>query len=1463
MLNKIIDFSIRNKLIVALFTLGLIIYGIISLLKLPIDAVPDITNNQVMVITVSPGLGAPDVERFITVPVEQATRNVPGIKEQRSFSRFGLSIVTVVFDDATDVYWARQQISERLITVQSQIPAGMGTPEMGPVTTGLGEIFQYVVKAKPGYEGKYSLMELRSIQDWIVRRQLLGTRGVADVSSFGGSLKQYEVAVKTDQLKSFGLTISDVFAALQDNNQNAGGAYIEKGPNVLFIRTEGLVKNLADMENIVVKRVNGSIPVLIKNIAVVRYGQAIRYGATVYGADGEVPGAVVMMLKGGNSNEVIHNIKEKIKTIEASLPEGVIIEPFLDRTKMVDNAIGTVKTNLIEGALIVVFVLVIFLGNLRAGFIVASVIPLSLLFAMIMMNLAGTSGNLMSLGALDFGLLVDGGVIIVEAVLHKLHFGIRHRGVGNAVLSQHEMDEEVAGSSKKMMNAAAFGQIIILVVYLPVLTLEGIEGKMFRPMAETVSFAILGAFLLSLTYIPMMSSLFLSKKLGVKPSLSDRMMEKVTNWYTPLLRKVLNFPKTIVSVSVALFAVAFYIMTTLGGEFIPKLEEGDFAVETRLLTGSSLSNTVDAVQKTARVLLDSFPEVKKVVTKIGSGEIPTDPMPLEAADMMVILKDKKEWTSAKTFDQLAERMSNALQQVPGVTTGFQFPVQMRFNELMTGARQDVVCKIFGDDLDSLAAMAERMGLLINQVEGAKDLYVETVTGVPQMVITYKRDAIARYGASVMEINRIVQAAYAGSKAGEVFEGDKRYDLVVRLSNEQKGDISNLNNLMIGVADGLQVPLYELATVEMKEGPYQIQREEARRRIMVGFNVRGRDVQSIVEELQQKVKSHIQLPAGYSITYGGQYENLQNATNRLAIALPVALLLIFVLLYFAFNKIKYGLLIFSAIPLSATGGVFSLWLRDMPFSISAGVGFIALFGVAVLNGIVLITEIVRLRTTDESPVKDIVVKATEARLRPILMTASVASLGFLPMALSNGAGAEVQRPLATVVIGGLLTATVLTLAVLPCLYMLFDRRSQKSKHQHMKALITIGVMVLCGSLTAQTPGLSETPVRKMHLEEVLQLAVEKAPGLQVSRLQEKYYGILPATARDIPKTQFGSEIGNYNSAAGFDAKISILQPFSSGMLYQKQKNLFEAFLETAKVNTAVQVMDVKRLARQLYVQLQYYQSNLLLLNQVDSIFAGYQRIATLRLEKGEANLLEKTSIDNMVMQNKLQISMQEADFHAVQLQLGLLLQADARIVAQDPLSSELKLFDSARWKTNPTITWYQKQQEQAAAETDLAKARMKPDWQLGYVNQSLNGWQMLGDRTEKQFRFGDRFSSVTLGMAVPVFTKAQKQKVNAARANEAVAAASTQAAVVQLQTRLDKAWQDYEKFGKAVLYYEKSARQQAEVIIRTANLNYKNGQINYIEWGMLLNQAIAIRSQYIESLRQLNIAESELNYLFNN
>ncbi|HMP87826.1 MAG TPA: CusA/CzcA family heavy metal efflux RND transporter, partial [Lacibacter sp.] len=786
MLNKVIQFSIHNKLIIGLLMLFWVGYGSLQLTRLPIDAVPDITNNQVQVITVTPALGAPDVERLITFPIEQACSNIPGLIEIRSFSRFGLSLVTIVFNDETDVYWARQQISERLREVQQVIPAGVGSPTLAPVTTGLGEIYQYVVRPAKGYEEKYDIRELRSIQDWIIRRQLLGTPGVADVSSFGGELKQYEIAVKPNELKSYNLTIADVFAAIERSNQNTGGAYIEKGPTILYIRSEGLVKNMADIENIVVKQTVNGVPVLVRHVAEVRMGSAIRYGAMCYNDQGEVAGAIVMMLKGENSSAVIKRVKDRIEQIRQTLPEGVVIEPFLDRTKMVNNAIHTVKTNLLEGALIVIFVLVLFLGHLRAGLIVASVIPLSMLFAVSMMNLFGVSGNLMSLGALDFGLIVDGAVIVVEAVMHRLTHARKFATVNK--LTQQQMDTEVNDAASKMMNSAVFGQIIILIVYLPILSLEGIEGKMFKPMAQTVAFAILGAAILSITYVPMMSALLLGSKISHKRTFTDRMMDWLQHRYQPVLTAALKLPRLIIGVAVVLFAGSVILLSQMGGEFIPELEEGDFAVDTRVLTGSNLTTTITVTQQTAGILLSQFPEVEKVVTKIGSGEIPTDPMPIEASDMMVILKDKKKSTPAKSFDELVEKMGEALSVIPGVTNGFQFPVQMRFNELMTGARQDVVCKIFGEDLDTLAQYAGRLGTLIQQVQGARDLYVETVTGMPQIVVSYNRSALAQYGISVSDINNTLNTAFAGQATGTVFEGERRFDLVVRLAGNARQNL---------------------------------------------------------------------------------------------------------------------------------------------------------------------------------------------------------------------------------------------------------------------------------------------------------------------------------------------------------------------------------------------------------------------------------------------------------------------------------------------------------------------------------------------------------------------------------------------------------------------------------------------------------------------------------------------------
>lgn len=1033
MLDKVIYLSIKHKLVIGLFTLALIVLGTYSLLRLPIDAVPDITNNQVQILTIAPSQSALDIERLVTFPVEQTMATIPHIEEMRSFSRFGLSVVTIVFKENVDVYWARQQVNERLAVAAQQIPSGIGSPELAPVTTGLGEIYQYIIRPEKGFEKKFDPMELRSIQDWIVRRQLLGIPGIADVASFGGLLKQYEVALNPDRLRSYNLSISDVFTALEKNNQNTGGAYIDKKPSAWFIRSEGLIGSLDDISDIVVSTTNNGMPVLIRDVAEVRFGHATRYGAMTYNGEGEVVGAVVLMLKGENSNAVVNRVKDRIVEIQKTLPEGVMIEAFLDRSELVGRAIGTVEKNLIEGALIVIIVLVLFLGNLRAGLIVASVIPLAMLFAVSMMYLFGVSGNLMSLGAIDFGLIVDGAVIIVEATMY--HLGMRKL---TTRLTQSEMDGEVYESASKMRTSAAFGELIILIVYLPILALVGVEGKMFKPMAQTVSFAILGAFILSVTYVPMMSALFLSKDATHKKNFSDRMMEFFHRQYTPLINGALRHKLIVIISSVAILVVSLILFARMGGEFLPTLEEGDFAVETRVLTGSSLSYTVESASKAEAVLINEFPdEVKEVVAKIGSSEIPTDPMPIEACDLMVILKPKDDWKKAKTREELAEKMAGALEVIPGVTFGFQQPIQMRFNELMSGVRQDVAVKIFGEDLNVLTDLSQRVAKIVRSVEGARDLYVEEVTGLPQIVVDINRKEVAKYGLNVADINQVINTSFAGQSAGLVFENEQRYDLVVRLGSENRQSIEDVSNVFVTTPSGEQVPLKQLATVEFKIGPNQVQREDAKRRIIVGFNVRGRDVQSVVEEIQSKIDA-MDFPPGYYARYGGQFENLEKAQGRLAIAVPAALLLIFFLLFFTFNSMKQALLIFTAIPMAAIGGVFALMLRGMPFSISAGIGFIALFGVAVLNGIVLVAQFNRLKNDGMVDLNEIILKGTEARLRAVLMTAAVASLGFLPMALATSAGAEVQKPLATVVIGGLISSTILTLFVLPCLYVYFER-----------------------------------------------------------------------------------------------------------------------------------------------------------------------------------------------------------------------------------------------------------------------------------------------------------------------------------------------------------------------------------------------------------------------------------------
>lgn len=1446
MLNKIIEFSIKNKLIIGLFAIALIGYGAYQITKLPIDAVPDITNNQVQVITVAPSFGATDIERLVTFPIERANNNISGLKEIRSFSRFGLSLVTIVFDDATDIYWARQQVAERLQKIQSQIPFGIGTPELGPVSTGLGEIYQYVVRAKKGYEKKYNVTELRTIQDWIVRRQLLGVKGIAEVSSFGGKLKQYEIAIDPNKLQSHNININDVFASLEKNNQNTGGAYIEKGPTVLFIRSEGLFENRTDIENISIKTTSSGNPLFIRDIAEVKLGYSTRYGAMCYNDEGEVAGAVVMMLKGANSSEVITNVKERIKQIEKTLPEGVILEPFLDRTKMVNNAIGTVEQNLLEGALIVVFVLVLFLGNFRAGLLVASVIPLAMLFAIILMNTFGVSGNLMSLGALDFGLIVDGAVIIVEAVMHQLTHNKKFKNINQ--LSQLEMDAEVNYSAGKMMNSAVFGQVIILVVYLPIFTLQGIEGKMFKPMAQTVAFALLGAFVLSLTYIPMMSALFLSKNTKHKTTFSDRMMFSLERIYQFALTKILRFSKTTIGVVIFLFISAIVTLSFLGGEFIPALEEGDFAVETRLLKGSSLKTTIEKTQKAAGILKNQFPEVEKVVTKIGSGEVPTDPMPMEAADMMVILKNKKDWVSAKTFNELAEKMGEALNVIPGLATSFQFPVQMRFNELMTGAKQDVVCKIFGENLDTLSTYAHKLGTLLNTIEGAKNLYVEAVTGMPQIIINYNRSSMAQYGLNISDVNRIINTAFAGQVSGQLYEGEKRFDVVVRLDITNRKNLDDVRNLLISTPQGIQIPLYQLASIDIKDGPNQIQREDAKRRIVIGFNVRGRDVQSIVNELQQKIESNINFPTGYYITYGGAFENLNAAKKRLMIAVPVSLILIFILLFFAFNSIKQGLLIYTAIPLSAIGGIYFLAIRGMPFSISAGVGFIALFGVAVLNGIVLIAEFNRLKKAGHTNLYRIVIEGTKLRLRPVMMTAFVASLGFLPMALSNGAGAEVQRPLATVVIGGLMIATFLTLFVLPILYVLFERSGKTNKTPKMLSSILLSLLFTNYSSKAQNT---------INLQSAIDTALKNNLSIKSEKLKSEYQKKIIKSSASLPQTSVFGEYGQINSYYT-DNRFGISQSLNFPTVYTNQKNILSEEWKTAVLSTALKESEVKKMVSYVFYAYLFLKEKEGLLFKNDSIYSRFLEKANLKFSSGESNVLEKTTAETQRDAITLQLQQLKQELNTVLLQFKLLLNTESEIVPYEEnlkMPSEISV-DKNLMDQHPFMKIIEQQKRISILNQKLEKSKMLPDFQIGYYNMTMKG----NGADNKFYNGSSRFQSVQIGVGVPLFFGAQKAKINATKINKSISENNYLKELHSFQNQYYLALTQYQTNSSTIAYFENNGLKNAELIYNTANKQFDNGEINYLEWVMLTNQAITINSNYLDAVKNLNESIIQLNYL---
>ncbi len=1438
MLNRIIHFSIKNKLIIAVFTIALIIWGFWSATKLPVDALPDVTNNQVQVITRAPTLAAQEVEQFITYPVERSLSNIQGIEEMRSFSRFGLSVITVVFKENINIYFARQLISEKLKSAEEQIPKGMGTPEMGPVTTGLGEIYQYVIHPQKGSEQKYSAMDLRTMQDWIVGRQLTGIPGVAEVTGFGGISKQYEVAVSPERLKAMNVTIPEIFIALQKNNENTGGAYIDRKPNAYFIRGVGLVKTFADIENIVIKHQSG-VPVLIRDVATVQFGSPPRYGALTYNGEKEVVGGIVLMMKGANSASVVELVKERMETIKKSLPEDVVIEAFLDRTDLIDRAINTVKTNLIEGALIVILILVLFLGNFRAGLIVASAIPLSLLFALALMNLFGVSANLMSLGAIDFGLIVDGAVIIVEATLHYL--GVKKI---TGKLSQPQMDEAVESSAKKMMSSAAFGQIIILIVYLPILSLQGVEGKMFKPMAQTVGFAILGALLLSLTYIPMMSALFLSKNLKHKRTFSDRMMGFFQRGYAPLLKGAIKLKYAVIGIAVALLLIAGIIFKNMGSEFIPTLEEGDYAIEFVLPQGSSLSQTTETIMMAERMLL-KFPEVKMVVGKTGAADIATDPMPPEASDLMVILKPKKKWTTTGDFYELAEMMGDKLSTIPGVIAEPSQPIQMRFNELMTGIRQDVAIKIFGENLDTLVAYADKAAKVIGPIKGITQPQVERVDGLPQITIEYDRAKIAGYGLNIDDLNHVISTAFAGEEAGVVFENERKFDLVLRLDSAHRTNLDDVSDLFVPLNDGNQIPLSQVATVSFKTGPAQISRESGKRRIYISFNVSGRDVSSVVKEAQQKLNEKVKLPTGYYYTYGGTFENLQKASARLMIVVPLALLLIFFMLYLTFSSVKDASLIFTAIPMSAIGGVFALLIRGMPFSISAGVGFIALFGVAVLNGIVLISTFNQLEKDGMKDILQRVQEGTRIRLRPVMMTASVAALGFIPMALSSGAGAEVQKPLATVVIGGLITATLLTLVVLPCLYIIFSKK-RKVKIKPVTTIIA-GILLLTSSngLQAQLQ-----PARRLPVSEVITMAKSNLL-YDINKQQIERGKVQINTATALPKTGVFAE--NEDLRPGDNKgilKIGISQNIAWPGLYKAQKNLYTEQLKYYQANTAAFDVDIKREVRTVYYQLWYLQDKQQLFLRLDSIYRSLNDAAILKVKTGDSPGLD--SISANVRMKELQALLQQTG-NEVQIQQRVMMQLLNTEETLLPLLLPLEKMSMpgvANDSVHPVLALQSQNINIANAGIGVIKNENKPEFSGRFFSQRLWGAK-------------DPFTGFSVSAAFPLFgANAYRSKVKVAQADMAVQQKQYDYSKQVLSTQRMQRHQEVERNRSMLAFYETTGLKQANEIIKAASLAYRAGEISFAELSQFLTQAIEIQKSYLENLNIYNQSVIQYNYYLN-
>ncbi|WP_346856881.1 CusA/CzcA family heavy metal efflux RND transporter [uncultured Draconibacterium sp.] len=1443
MINSIISFSIKNKALIGLMTIGLILGGIYSMTKVPLDAMPDITNNQVLVITTAPNLGTEDIEQFVTYQVELAVANLPDVTEIRSVSRFGLSVVTIVFKESAGTYLPRQLVSEALAEVKEKIPEGFGQPFMAPISTGLGEIYQYTLELQSGYDTVYDDMELRTMQEWIVKRQMAMLPGVVEVNSFGGRGKQYEVAINPDKLRSMGLTISDVFETLEVNNQNTGGAYIEKNFQANFIRGEGLMRSIDDIKNTLVANVDGQ-PVFIRDVAEVKYGSFVRYGAFTKNGKGEAVGGIVMMLKGENSNDVIKSVKERVALIQKSLPEGVVIKPFLDRSKLIKSTTSTVAENLSLGALIVIFVLVIFLGNLRGGLIVASTIPLALLFAFIMMNLFGVWANLMSLGALDFGILVDGAVIIVESMIFYLH---RKNLIGTK-LDQTKRNEIAYNSASKMMNAAFFGQLIILIVFIPVLALQGVEGKMFIPMAMTFGFAVLGVVVLCLTYIPMMAALFIQPPKTDKKSWGDKLIGKLEKIYTPVIVWALKRSQIVIAIALVLLISGGFVFTRMGAEFIPKLDEGDFAFQAFLKPGTSLSEVTKASTRLEQIVLENFPdEIESIQSRIGVADLPMDPMPIDIADIFVILTPQDQWTKAESKAELIDKVREKVSVLPGINYEFSQPVEMRFNELLTGIRQDVAVKLYGDDLEMLADKAEEIAGLISGIDGIAAVKAEATRGLPQITVNYDRNKLGRYNLNIKELNTIVETAFSGGVAGSIYEGERMFDLVVRLDEEHRTSIDDIRNLFVNLPDGNQIPLKEVAEISYQPGPMQISRDNTNRRTYVGINVEGRDIKSLVEEIQTTLDENLELPTGYYIRYGGAFENLERASKRLSLVVPLALALIFMLVFFAVKSFKQTLMIYVAVPFAAVGGVFSLFLRDMPFSISAGVGFIVLFGVAVLNGLVLISGFNELKAEGKLHINDIIIKGSIRRIRPILLTASTDILGFLPMAISASAGAEVQRPLATVVIGGMLTSTLLTLVVLPILYKMVESRKHKLKIPKLNTavlsvLFIVGGLMLSGNVNAQESSYT--------LNQAIERAKENYPSIKAAQLEVEKQKALKATAYDFGNTSIYTgkeEVGD--NMPGVQNKIGIVQSDIDVFSIPAKNELVNA-----RTQQAISAQNLTEYMLTRDVSLAWYNTvrakqQLQLFKQLDTLYADFEKAAELRFKTQQTSKIEYLSAS--AKYKELQINIRKAESKYLEMKQNL----NQYLLSTVSFDVEIRDMEQNTFNTNsfadslsesPVLNYFADGINVAESSWKAEKANFLPKLNLGYKLQSVGG--------------NSGFYGWEAGVSLPLVFFSQSGKNKAAQFDIQIANREYERKNLEIQSGFKQQLSRYNTLKEVLDYFQQEALPLADEQIQASNLAYRLGSIDYVQFIQNMATAINTKQEFLNQQAEYFQLSAQLKYL---